>query len=127
VIELTAAGGRVDLSWQEDDGRQCSNCTRVFPWISIQHLAWSFEVLESVRMVGAQRTKGSRKKWTECVCPCNIYYGIVMELINMLLGNSLVKHLPTHATQQWRNLCFLCDDVMQHWRKLFCMWWHHQQ
>jgi hypothetical protein len=40
--------------------RQCSNCTRVFPWFSIQHNAWSFEVSESVRNVGAQRTVESR-------------------------------------------------------------------
>jgi hypothetical protein len=28
------------------------------------------------------------------------------------------KYLPTHATQQWRNLCFLFDDVTQQWRTL---------
>jgi hypothetical protein len=32
-----AAGGRVDSSWQEDNDWQCSNCTRVFPWFSVQH------------------------------------------------------------------------------------------
>jgi hypothetical protein len=32
----------------------------VFPWFSIQHNAWSCEVSESVHMVGAQRTEGSR-------------------------------------------------------------------
>jgi hypothetical protein len=36
------------------------------------------------------------------------------DFINALLGNG-----PTHATQQWRNLRFLCDDVTQEWRKLF--------
>jgi hypothetical protein len=56
-----AAGRRVVSSWQEDNDRQCSNCTRVFLWFSIQHNAWLFEVLESARMVGAQRTEGSRK------------------------------------------------------------------
>jgi hypothetical protein len=30
-----AASGRVDSSWQEDNDRQCSNCTRVFPWFNI--------------------------------------------------------------------------------------------
>jgi hypothetical protein len=34
-----AVGGRVDLSRQEDNSRQCSNCTRVLPWFSIQHNA----------------------------------------------------------------------------------------
>jgi hypothetical protein len=71
-----AASARVDSSWQEDNGRQCSNCTRVFPWFSIQHGAWSFEVTESVHMVGARKTEGSRKKWTKWVCPCNISYGM---------------------------------------------------
>jgi hypothetical protein len=42
------AGGRVGSSWQEDNDRQCSNCTGVLPWFSIQHNAWSFEVSESV-------------------------------------------------------------------------------
>jgi hypothetical protein len=55
-----AAGVRVGLSWQESE-RQCRNCTRMFPWFRIQHNAWSFEVLESVCMVGSQRTEGSRK------------------------------------------------------------------
>jgi hypothetical protein len=32
-----AAGGRFDSISQEDNYRQCSNCTRVFPWFSIQH------------------------------------------------------------------------------------------
>jgi hypothetical protein len=57
-----AAGGRVDSSWQEDNDRQCSNCTRVFPWFSIQRNAWSFQASESVRTVGAQRTEGSKKQ-----------------------------------------------------------------
>jgi hypothetical protein len=33
----------------------------MFPWFSIQHNALSFEVLESVRTVGAQGTEGLRK------------------------------------------------------------------
>jgi hypothetical protein len=33
----------------------------VFPWFSLQHNAWLFEVSESVRTVGAQRTKGWRE------------------------------------------------------------------
>jgi hypothetical protein len=32
-----AAGGKVDLSWQEVNDRQCSNCYRVFLWFSIMH------------------------------------------------------------------------------------------
>jgi hypothetical protein len=52
------SGWKVDSRWQEDSGRQCSNCTRVFSWFSIQHNAWSFEFLESVLTVGAQRTEG---------------------------------------------------------------------
>jgi hypothetical protein len=56
-----AVGGRVDLSWHEDNDRQCSHCTRVFPWFSMQCNAWSFEVSESTCTVGAQRTEGSRK------------------------------------------------------------------
>jgi hypothetical protein len=43
-----AAGGRVDSSWQEDNDRQRSNWTRVFPWFSTQHSAWSSEISESV-------------------------------------------------------------------------------
>jgi hypothetical protein len=43
------ACGRVHSSWQEGTDRQCSNCTRVFPWFSIQHNVWSFEVSESAR------------------------------------------------------------------------------
>jgi hypothetical protein len=35
----------------------------LFPWFNIQHNAWSFEVSESVRMVGAQRTEGLRKNY----------------------------------------------------------------
>jgi hypothetical protein len=56
-----ATSGRAGSSWQEDNDRQCSNCARVFPWFGIQHIAWLFEVLESVRTVGAQRPEGSRK------------------------------------------------------------------
>jgi hypothetical protein len=56
-----ATGERVDSSWQRDNDRQYSNCTGVYPWFSIQHSAWSFEVSESVHMAGAQRTEGSRK------------------------------------------------------------------
>jgi hypothetical protein len=56
-----AKGGRFDSSWQEDNDRRYSNGTTVFPWFSIQHNAWSFEVSKSVRMVGAQRTEWSRK------------------------------------------------------------------
>jgi hypothetical protein len=37
----SAVGGRVDWSWQEDNGRQCSNYTRKFAWFSIEHNAWS--------------------------------------------------------------------------------------
>jgi hypothetical protein len=44
AVHICAAGGRVDSSWQEDNDRQCSSCTRVFPWFTIQHKAWSFEV-----------------------------------------------------------------------------------
>jgi hypothetical protein len=63
----------------------------VFPWFSIQHNAWSFEVAESVRTVGAQRTEGSKmKKWTEWICPCNISYCMQMKekicLTGLLLG-----------------------------------------
>jgi hypothetical protein len=43
-----AAGGKVDSSWEQDSNRQCNNCTTVFPWFSIQHNAWSFEVSENV-------------------------------------------------------------------------------
>jgi hypothetical protein len=43
-----AADGRVDSSWQKDNDRQCSNCTKGFPWFSIRHNAWSFEVSEKV-------------------------------------------------------------------------------
>jgi hypothetical protein len=53
--------GRVDSSCQEDNDRECNNCTRVLVWLSIQHNAWSFEVSESVQTVGAQRTEESRK------------------------------------------------------------------
>jgi hypothetical protein len=38
-----------------------SNCTRMFPWFSMQHNARSFEASESVRTVGTHRTEGSRK------------------------------------------------------------------
>jgi hypothetical protein len=34
-----ASGGSADSSWQQDNDRQCSKCTRVFPWFSIQHNA----------------------------------------------------------------------------------------
>jgi hypothetical protein len=97
------AGGRADSSWQDKD-RQCSNCTRVFPLFSIQHNAWSFEVSESVRTVGAQRTEGSRKKLTEWVCPCNSY-GIQMKekicLTGLLLGKKesvlqCNENIPVH-------------------------------
>jgi hypothetical protein len=62
-----AVGGRVDSTWQKDNDRQYSSCTRVFRQfhIRVQHNAWSFEVLESVRTVGAQRTEGSRKNETK--------------------------------------------------------------
>jgi hypothetical protein len=33
----------------------------MFPWFSIQNNAWSFEVSESLRMLGTQITEGSRK------------------------------------------------------------------
>jgi hypothetical protein len=39
----------------------CSNCTRVFPSFSIHNNACSFEVSESLCVVGAQRTEGLRK------------------------------------------------------------------
>jgi hypothetical protein len=74
ATEATVQRGK-SWSWQVDNDRQCSKCTRLFPWFSIQHNAWSFEVSESVCMVGSQRTEGSRKTWKECVCPCNISYG----------------------------------------------------
>jgi hypothetical protein len=54
-----AVGGRVDSSWQEYNDRQCSNCTRVFPWYSIHHNAWLFEVSEDVCTVGS----GGLKNW----------------------------------------------------------------
>jgi hypothetical protein len=79
-----AADRRVDSSWLEDKDRQCSNCTWVFPWFSIQHNARLIEVSESVRMVGAQRTEGPRKNE-----PCNISYDMQMKKIcstGLLLG-----------------------------------------
>jgi hypothetical protein len=71
--------------------RQCSNYTWVFPWFSIQHNARSFEVLESMRTVSAQKTEGSRKKLTEWVCPCSISYSMQMEKIS-LTGSLLGKN-----------------------------------
>jgi transposase len=45
---------------------------------------------QKVHTVGAHRTKGSRKKLTEWVCPCNISYSIQMKenicLTGLLLG-----------------------------------------
>jgi hypothetical protein len=58
---------------------QCSNCTKVFPWFSMQHNAWWFQVSESVRTVGVQRTEGLRKNEGNGVCPCNVSYGIQMK------------------------------------------------
>jgi hypothetical protein len=59
---------------------------------SIQYSAWSFEVWESVRTVGAQGTEESRKKWTEWICPCNISYSMQMKemicLTGLLLGTN---------------------------------------
>jgi hypothetical protein len=86
------------LQWEEKfilaDKRldiQCINWTSVFPWFSIQQNAWSFEVSESVHMVGAQRTEGSRKK-TKWVCPCSICYSMQMKekicLTGLLLGTN---------------------------------------
>jgi hypothetical protein len=76
VRSKCAAGGWVDSSWQEDNDGHSSNCTRVFSWFSIRNNVWSFEVSEGMRKVGAQRTEGSRKKWTEWVCPCSVSYGM---------------------------------------------------
>jgi hypothetical protein len=56
-----ATGERVDSSWQEDNDRQCSNCTKMLLLFNKQHKARSLEILEGVRMVGAQRTEGSRR------------------------------------------------------------------
>jgi hypothetical protein len=53
-----AVGGTVDLSSQENNDWQRSNCTRVLPWFSIQHNAWSLKVSESVWTMDAQRTEG---------------------------------------------------------------------
>jgi hypothetical protein len=82
-----AAGGKVDSRWQEDNDIQCSNCTGLFPWFSIQHSARSLEVSESVRTVSAQRTEGSRKNE-----PCKIYHGIQMKekmcLTGLFLGTN---------------------------------------
>jgi hypothetical protein len=38
-----AAGGTVDSSWQVYNDRHFSNCTRVFPRFSIEHIAWFFK------------------------------------------------------------------------------------
>jgi hypothetical protein len=56
-----AAGGSVDSSWQ-DNGRQCSNCTRVLPWYSIQHNACSVEVSEVVAHSGCPENWRIKKK-----------------------------------------------------------------
>jgi hypothetical protein len=58
VPEVICSDGRIDSSWQEGNDRQCSNYTKVFPWFSIQHNAWSSEVSESVCVVVTQRTEG---------------------------------------------------------------------
>jgi hypothetical protein len=102
-----AASGRVDSNRQEDNDRQCSNCTRVFPWFSIQHNALSFEVSDSVRTVGAQRIEGWRKKLTEWACPCNISYDMQMKekicLTGLLLGT---KHgcITTNPNQSFSSM-----------------------
>jgi hypothetical protein len=70
--------GRVDSSWEEDNARQCSNCTRVFPWFIIQHNVWSFEVSESAHG-GCPGNWRIEKKRTEWVCPSNISYGMQMK------------------------------------------------
>jgi hypothetical protein len=68
------SGWKSWFSWEEDNDRQCNNCTRVFPWFSIKQNAWLFEVSESIHMEVAQRTEGQRREWTKWACPCNISY-----------------------------------------------------
>jgi hypothetical protein len=75
-IATEAPRRRVDSSRQKNNDRQCSNCTRMFPWFSIQHNVWSFEVPESVRV--PRELKG-REKWTQRTCPCNVSYGMQMK------------------------------------------------
>jgi hypothetical protein len=53
VTEATLQWMEEVIRAEEDNDRQCSNCTRVFPWFSIQHNAWSFEVSENVHLMGA--------------------------------------------------------------------------
>jgi hypothetical protein len=93
-----AAGWRIDSSWQEDDDRQCSNWTRVFPWFSIQHNAWSFEVWQS----GCPENWRIEKKWTESVCPCNISYGMQIKekiCITVLLLETNYRSITTNPYQ----------------------------
>jgi hypothetical protein len=86
-------------SWYEDNDRQCSNCTRVFPWFSIQHNALTFEISESVSTVGVQRT--------EEVCPCNISYDMQIKekicLAGLLPGTNHGCYQPEskRASMQW--------------------------
>jgi hypothetical protein len=61
-IATEAAVRQWEVSFWADRRIQCNNCTRMFPWFSIQHNAWSFEVSES-----AQRTEGSRKMNQMCL------------------------------------------------------------
>jgi hypothetical protein len=77
---------RVDSSWQEDNERQCSNCTRAFPWFSTHHNIWTFEVSESVLTMDAHRTDELRKNKLNVSVLTS--YGMQMEicLIGLLLG-----------------------------------------
>jgi hypothetical protein len=80
VADDARPGRPVQTATEAAVQRQCSNFTRVFPWFSIQHNSWSFEVSESVRHGGCPENWMLEKKLTEWVCPCNISYGTSMQM-----------------------------------------------
>jgi hypothetical protein len=84
-----AAGGIVDSSWQEGNDRQCSNCTKVFPWFSIQH---DHSVFWECAHGGCPENWRIENEQAECICPCNISYAMQMKekicLTGWLLGTT---------------------------------------
>jgi hypothetical protein len=92
-----AGCGRVDLSWQKNNNGQCSNCTRVFPWFSIQHDVW-LKFWEVCAWWVPRELKDEMRPYTYFLATTNPVQGSSLHLLPHLWCKCLAM------TIQWINI-----------------------